>query len=133
MDSSANSIVWRGMTRAELDAAYNNTEAVKDSAPRRDAWTARSTKFRQERSEFLALAYGPGPRNRIDIFPCGKTRAPLFVSIHGGYWQRNSKEIFACMAEGPLARGFDAALIGYTLAPDASLTDIVSEVRAALR
>lgn len=37
------------------------------------------------------------------------------------------------MAEGPLPYGFDAALIGYTLAPDATLTGIVGEVRAAAR
>jgi len=65
--------------------------------------------------------------------PCGQSGAPLFAFIHGGYWQRNSKETFACMADGPLAHGFDAALIGYTLAPDASLTEIVGEVRTAIR
>jgi arylformamidase len=37
------------------------------------------------------------------------------------------------MAEGPLVRGFDAALIGYTLAPQATLTEIVGEVRMAVR
>lgn len=67
------------------------------------------------------------------IIPCGRVRAPLFVFIHGGYWQRNFKEIFACVSEGPLANGFDAALIGYTLAPQATLTEIVDEVRAAVR
>ena len=126
-------IVWRGMTRAQLDAAYNNTEAVKDSGARRDAWTARSAEFRAAHPDLLDLAYGPRPRNRIDIFRCGKSQSPLFVFIHGGYWQRNSKEIFACMAEGPLAHSLDVALIGYTLAPDASLTEIVGEVRVALR
>ena len=42
--------------------------------------------------------------------------------IHGGYWQRNGKEAFAFMAPGPLAHGIDVALIGYTLAPEATLT-----------
>jgi arylformamidase len=36
----------------------------------------------------------------------------MFVHIHGGYWQRGSKEIFACLSEGPLARGWSAALCG---------------------
>ena len=27
----ANSVIYRGMNRAELDAAYNNSEAVADS------------------------------------------------------------------------------------------------------
>ena len=29
-------IVWRGMTRAELDKAYDNTNAVADSGARRE-------------------------------------------------------------------------------------------------
>lgn len=126
-------IVWRGMTRAQLDAAYNNSAAVKDSAERLADWTARSKRVRTERSELLDLAYGPRPRNRIDVFRCGTAPAPLLIYIHGGYWQRNAKEFYACLADGPMARGFDVALIGYTLAPDATLTEIVGEVRAAVR
>jgi adenylate cyclase len=40
----------------------------------------------------------------------------------------------ACLSEGPLARGWSAALCGYTLAPEASLTQITkSRVGRALR
>jgi arylformamidase len=125
-------IIWRGMTRAQLDAAYNNTAAVRNSADKLADWTERSKRVRAERSELLDLEYGKRPRNRVDIFRCGKAHAPLLVYIHGGYWQRNAKEFFACLAEGPIARGFDAALVGYTLAPEATLTEIVGEVRMAI-
>lgn len=125
--------IWRGMTREELDAAYNNTAAVKHSAATLADWTRRSADLRAARSETLNLPYGPKPRNRIDLFRCGKPSAPLFVFIHGGYWQRNAKEFFSCMAEGPLAQGFDAAIVGYTLAPEATLTEIVAETHAAIR
>lgn len=121
------------MTRGELDAAYNNGAAVKNSAEKLADWTRRSTRTRSRPGALLDLQYGPRPRNLIDLIPCGRPEAPLFAFIHGGYWQRNSKEIFACMAEGPLANGFDAAIVGYTLAPEASLTDIVVEVRTAVR
>jgi len=125
-------IIWRGMTRAQLDAAYNNTAAVRNSADKLADWTERSKRVRAERSELLDLEYGRRPRNRIDIYRCGKAHAPLLVYIHGGYWQRNAKEFFACLAEGPIARGFDAALVGYTLAPEETLTEIVGEVRMAI-
>jgi arylformamidase len=124
--------LWRGMTRAELDAAYNNSAAVANSADKVADWRARSAQFRSQRNQLLDLRYGEQPRNRIDIFTCGRASAPLFVFIHGGYWQRNEKETFSCMAEGPLAAGFDVALPGYTLAPDASLTQIVAEVENAI-
>ena len=126
-------IVWRGMTRAELDKAYDNTNAVADSGPRRDGWIARSESFRALHAEGLDLAYGPRPRNKLDLYRCGRAKAPLFAFIHGGYWQRNAKEIFACMAEGPLANGMDVAFLGYTLAPEATLSAIVEEIAGDFR
>jgi acetyl esterase/lipase len=126
-------IVWRGMTRAELDKAYDNTSAVADSGRRRDGWIERSERFRTLHSEGLDLAYGPRPRNKLDLYRCGAAKAPLFAFIHGGYWQRNSKEIFACMAAGPLASGLDVAFLGYTLAPEATLSAIIEEIVQAVR
>lgn len=126
-------IVWRGMTRAQLDVAYNNSAAVRNSADKLADWIERSKRVRAEKGELLDLIYGPRPRNRIDVFRCGAARAPLLVYIHGGYWQRNAKEFYACLAAGPMGRGIDVALVGYTLAPEATLTQIVEEIRAAVR
>lgn len=124
--------IWRGMTRAEIDAGYDNTSAVRDSAAHLADWTQRSAALRARNPQHLDLPYGRRERNRVDVFRCGIEHAPIFVFLHGGYWQRNSKEIFSCMAEGPLAHGFDVAVPGYTLAPTASLTQIVGEIRTAI-
>lgn len=125
--------LWRGMSRPELDIGYDNTAAVPESAAFLADWSRRSAELRARRPELLDRAYGLRERNRLDLFRCGAVDAPLLVFIHGGYWQRNAKEIFSCMAQGPLAHGFDVALPGYTLAPDASLTEIALEIRSALR
>lgn len=124
--------LWRGMNRTELDAAYNNTQAVTESAAMLADWTQRSAFFRAGHSACLDLRYGGRPRNTIDLFRCAASHAPLLVFIHGGYWQRNDKNMFACLAAGPLAAGFDVAMIGYTLCPAISLTQIVAEIEAAL-
>jgi arylformamidase len=124
--------VWQEFTQDALDAAYNNMAAVPDSGARLADLTTRSAALRARLPGECDLVYGPRTRNRIDIFRCGRKDAPLLVFIHGGWWQRNSKEVFSCMAEGPLACGMDVALVGYTLAPDASLTVIASEIWAAL-
>lgn len=126
-------VVWRGMTREQLDQAYDNTRAVADSGARREAWIQRSEAFRKQHPETLDLPYGPRPRNRIDLYRCGKAKAPLFAFIHGGYWQRNAKETFACTAAGPLANGMDVAFLGYTLCPDVTLSEIVKEIAEAVR
>jgi acetyl esterase/lipase len=128
----ATPIVWNGFTRAALDAAYNNSAAIADSAAYVADWTTRSAATLARSDVRRDLRYGPRERNRIDLLPSGVAGAPLVAFIHGGYWQRNTKEIFACMAEGPLAAGIDVALIGYTLAPEVTLTAIVAEIRDAV-
>jgi acetyl esterase/lipase len=119
------------MDRAALDLAYNNAAAVENSAEILAGWEARSAAFRRERAGRLDLAYGPRPRNRIDLFVAAHS-APTLVFVHGGYWQMRSKETFSFAAAGPLAVGVNVALAGYTLAPEASLDEMVAEIHAAL-
>ena len=123
---------WGSLSRAERDAAYNNTAAVADSPALNAAREAASAAFRAAHPEQLDLPYGPGARQKIDLYPAADFAAPCLVFLHGGYWQRNSREQFACLAEGARTLGWSAALPGYTLAPDASLTGIAEEVTAAL-
>src|SRR5206468_2296516 len=122
------SMDWGALSRAERDAAYNNTAAVADSGRLSDARNAASTAFRAADPGTLDLAYGPRERNRWDLFPAADPGAPCLVFIHGGYWQRNSREGFSVLAEGVKAHGWAAALPGYTLAADASLSGIVAEI-----
>jgi arylformamidase len=123
---------WGTMSRAERDAAYNNSEAVKNSPALNAAREASSAAFRAAHPEHLDQRYGPRERNTWDLFPAADPKAPCLVFIHGGYWQRNEKERFSFTALGPLAHGINVAVPGYTLAPDARLTDIVGEIRQAL-
>ena len=127
-------MLYRGMDRQALDAAYNNTAAVGQA--RRDrhvaSWTARSDALRRARPARIDLRYGDGARQRLDLFACGTPAAPTLVYVHGGYWQTNDKEPYAFLGEGLLPAGFNLALVEYTLAPAARLDRIVAEVRAAV-
>lgn len=131
-DCMADSMNWGERDRAARDAAYNNTAHVADSAALIAAREQRSAAFRAAHPQGLDIVYGPGARQRWDLFPAREAGAPCLVFIHGGYWQRNSRETFACLMQGVRARGWSAALPGYTLAPDASLTEIVAEIGQAL-
>lgn len=123
---------WATMTRAERNAAYDNTAAVPEGASMVDRWNADSAPLRKAARKTVDLAYGPRPRNRWDLFPATDAGAPCLVFIHGGYWQGRSRESFCCLMDGLRASGMAAALPGYTLAPDASLTEIVVEIRSAI-
>jgi arylformamidase len=129
---AAATAIYHGMDRAALDAAYNNSAAVADSADWLARWHELSATVRASPRARLDIPYGSRPRARFDYFPAGAARVPLFVFIHGGYWQRNDKDIFAFIAEGPRAHGIDVAVLGYTLAPDVRLTEIVGEIHQAL-
>jgi len=124
--------LYRGMDRAALDAAYDNTAAVANSVAILADFDARSALLRAHKPQHLDLRYGPAERNRIDYFAAG-TSGPVLVFIHGGYWQMRAKETFSFLAAGPLAHGIHVALPGYTLAPASTLDGIVAEVRAAVR
>ena len=122
---------WRGMSRQEVDRGLNNGAAVAASADIVAGWEKRSAELRQHHAQHLDLRYGRRERNRIDFLKA-REAAPTLLFIHGGYWQHRAKEIFAVVAEGPMAHGINVALIGYTLAPDASLDEIVAEVHAGI-
>ena len=125
-------IDWRSLDRAALGEAYNSAAAVANSGAITASWEPRSAAVRQRTDAILDLAYGPRPRNRIDFIKCDPPRAPTLVFVHGGYWQMRAKESFAFAATGPLAAGINVALVGYTLAPAASMDEIVAEIRSAL-
>ena len=125
-------IVYRGMDRQTLDAAYNNSAAVADSDQYLADWLRRSEALRARMPDHLDLVYGDAPRTRLDFFAAGRPAAATLLFFHGGYWQRNAKEGFSFIAEGPLAHGFHVAAAGYTLAPEATMDGIVRDARTAL-
>ena len=79
------------------------------------------------------LAYGPGRFERLDLYrPAGATRAPIFVFIHGGYWQASDKVQHAQFAQGLLDAGYAVAMPNYGLAPDTPLETSLAQSVAAL-
>jgi arylformamidase len=122
---------WRGMSQQDRDLGLNNGVAVPGSAELVAGWDRRSAEMRAQYSGHLDLRYGSRERNRIDFFKAADG-APTLLFIHGGYWQTRAKETFALFAGGPMAHGINVALIGYTLAPDATLDEIVAEIHAGL-
>jgi arylformamidase len=122
---------WRTMSQQERDLGLNNGVAVPGSADIVAGWERRSTEIRTKHPDHLDLRYGPRERNRIDFLKV-RDHGPTLLFIHGGYWQGRAKEVFAVFAEGPMAHGINVALIGYTLAPDATLDEIVAEIHGGI-
>jgi acetyl esterase/lipase len=131
MTATFDALDWRKMSREELDRGLNNGVAVAGSGEIVAGWDRQSAELRKRYDAHLDLRYGPRERNRIDFLKAAE-KAPTLLFIHGGYWQMRAKEAFTLFAEGVMAHGINAALIGYTLAPDATLDQIVAEIHAGI-
>jgi len=120
----------------DWDDAYANAKYIPDGASYPDRWTADAAAFR---AEMIAggrldadIEYGPGPRNRLDMFlPDGPAKG-LAVFVHGGFWQAFDKSTWSHFARGAVENGWAAALPSYTLAPTARLTAMTQEIGAAV-
>jgi len=122
---------WRGMSQEKRDLGLNNGLAVPNGADLVAGWDKRSAELRTRHPDHLDLRYGPRERNRIDFLKAADG-GQILLFIHGGYWQTRAKESFTTFAAGPMAHGINVALIGYTLAPDATLDQIVAEIHSGL-
>ncbi len=123
--------LYRGMDAGELDRQYDARGTVDDIAPHIDRYKRLSAEARRDLEVICDLSFGSKPEETFDFFPAGKD-APVFVFIHGGYWRLLSKDESSFFAKCCVAQGIAVAAVNYTLAPFASLDEIVRQVRAAI-
>jgi arylformamidase len=131
-ETPAPQTVWASLDQSARNAAYDNNAAVANSAALVEARNAASAAYRKAHPGGLDIPYAPGARTAFDLYPARDPAAPCLVFIHGGYWLRNSRELFAAYGEGLALAGWSIAMPGYTLAPQASLAAIVEEIGSAL-
>ena len=115
-----------------LEANYNIAAARGGLDQVMQRWSASSAAFREQVDASLDCAYGSGERERIDVFRCGASDAPLYVYLHGGYWQRGDKSLYSFIAAPFLNAGVDVAIVGYPLCPQVSMSELLSKVRQAI-
>jgi arylformamidase len=95
-------------------------------------WSRDGEQFRAQFAG-LDLSYGPGRYETFDLFlPKGVERPPVWIFVHGGYWQASDKNQHAQFAKGMLDAGFAVAMANYSLAPESSLTHIVEQITTLL-
>uniref|UniRef100_A0A182RG95 Kynurenine formamidase n=1 Tax=Anopheles funestus TaxID=62324 RepID=A0A182RG95_ANOFN len=80
----------------------------------------------------LDVPYGSGDRDNVDIYGDNlPVDAPLFVYIHGGYWQQLEKETSAYPAKPLVERGVRVMIVGYELCPEITLEELVRQIKVA--
>lgn len=81
------------------------------------------------------LPYGESTDEVLDLFlpvDTSNFKSKLHVYIHGGYWQELTKNESSFAATNFQKNGYHFAVINYSLAPKASLSEIVDQCRQAI-
>ena len=120
----------------DWDDAYANGAHIDGAADYPPRWAAAAADFRAAmtvdgRAE-IDIAYGPGERQRLDLFrPPGDSRG-LTVFVHGGYWRAFDKSSWSHLAAGATAAGWTMVLPSYDLAPNVAISEITQQVGSAI-
>jgi acetyl esterase/lipase len=79
------------------------------------------------------LAYGPDPRQRLDIYgpPESGGRRPVVIFVYGGSWNNGRREDYAFVGQALAAQGTVAVVIDYRLVPQVRFPGFVEDAALA--
>jgi arylformamidase len=125
---------YRNMSTAELEREYSPSSQIGgDYLPYIEQYIILSQNARASFPLQEDLAYGHQPSQRLDLFHPGDGVCPIHLFIHGGYWQELSHKESAAMAPEMMSGGVAFAAINYTLAPHASIEEMIVECAQAIQ
>lgn len=119
--------------RAQIDMDYDARATVSEAEF--DAIIADYLRYSDQAAELFmereGIVYDPCGE-RMDLLGAGGTNRPAVIFIHGGYWRALSRQHSRFLAPMLAAHGIATLVPDYTLAPDATLPEIIRQMRAAL-
>lgn len=125
-------VIWRSYDQDALNAQLNLRVRTPEHVEFFERWIEESTRYRARAKVQVDLAYGEKAGEKLDFFPGPDRKAPLLAFIHGGYWQSLDKQHYSQFAESFYEAGAAYASLNYTLAPDATIDEMVGELRGAI-
>nr|XP_014286336.1 kynurenine formamidase isoform X2 [Halyomorpha halys] len=88
------------------------------------------SKLVKESIPYETISYGPEETSQVDIYGTSLSKdSPIFVYIHGGYWQELNKDISNYPVLPLVESGIRVFVPDYSLAPEASVSDIVEQIK----
>jgi len=129
--------IFSTFDQVELDREYSPSSCIDDINVFLDAYASVSSEVKESAVKqgtcVQNLGYGAQEDEQLDLFiPSTTEGAPLHIYIHGGYWRALSKNDSAFAAPMFQQHGSFFAALDYTLAPNATLTQIVRQNRLAI-
>jgi arylformamidase len=119
-------------SKEELDEEYVGEQLYRGRGEIRPIMDSASKAVYDGTRHISDVPYTAHALGTFDLFPCGRSNAPLLLFFHGGYWRRNDKTNWAFLAPPFLERGISVALMNYPLAPAATMDVIVEHARSSI-
>ncbi|XP_060058828.1 kynurenine formamidase isoform X2 [Erinaceus europaeus] len=131
---------WKKMSKEELQTQYSpskwaiHREAEETLKTFSQIGEQATKKARASRKNLLGVAYGDHEAEKLDIyFPMGESEVwPLFMFIHGGYWQSGSKDQSAFVVNPLTGQKVAVVIVGYDIAPKGTLDLMVDQVTRSI-
>ena len=130
--------VFLHYTQAELDRAYDQRAWAANAAEVIASYTTVS-KAVQARYPFTTEHYGSGEDEVLDVYPpakgkpgSGSAGAPIHVFVHGGAWQRLTKDESAFPAPAFVENGAVYVALNFSVLPKVRLPDMADQCRRAI-
>jgi arylformamidase len=122
--------VYRNYDRERFEWQYNARLQVENNEEIVALNIERSESFRGAARCALDVSFGPGEREKLDLFLPERENAPVHLFIHGGYWRSRDKSMFSFLAKPLVEAGALVAVTNYDLCPQVTLDEIVRQIRA---
>jgi arylformamidase len=118
--------------RLDRDYSARATVSVERFEAQMRRYRSLSDAMREPWATHLDVVYDEESGQTLDIFGTSSALRPAFIFIHGGYWRMLSKRDSAFMAGALAKHGIASVAVDYRLAPEATLAEMVREMRAAI-
>ncbi|MDE0306909.1 MAG: alpha/beta hydrolase [Albidovulum sp.] len=126
-------MTYRNFPIKELIRQYSPREAVPEHPVWKAHWSLFSELARKTRAGKLRVPYGPTPGQTLDIFPANEPDSPINIFVHGGFWRFLDSFDHTLVAPAVLDAGGASILLNYDLCPTVPLTEVIRQVRSALK
>ena len=126
------------MTKNHWDLAFENAANIPGSSELPALWADRAAQYRSDaikakRRLDTDIPYGTHDREVLDLVWPDTSPKGLLVFVHGGYWIRMDKSYWTDLAEGARSNGWAVCLPSYTLAPEARISHMTTQISHAIR
>jgi acetyl esterase/lipase len=79
------------------------------------------------------IAYGPDPRQRLDVYrPAEGNSQATVLFVYGGSWNSGRRQDYAFAAQALASRGYTTVVFDYRLVPQVRYPDFVHDTAAAV-